>query len=223
MVREMGKNKSCPLGMKWILGIHFSYDDNRNNVFNFNHKVERLQTKLKMWSGRDLTLFGKVMIIKTSGLSQLIYSASNLVVPDGIAGTVKTKSFKFLWKNKKDKIKRAGLYQDPDKGRLGMTDINIMFKALRLAWMARLLAAGEKNWSTVPNHFFRKMGGLNFLLRCNYDTKYLKHLAIFYRNILEYFRDPKSLYGSNQAQDIILFNNKDILFSETPVYISEWF
>ena len=67
------------------------------------------------------------------------------------------------------------------------------------------------------------MGGLNFLLRCNYDTKYLKHLPIFYRNILEYFRDLKSLYGSNQAQDIILFNNKDILVGETPVYISEWF
>ena len=45
----------------------------------------------------------------------------------------------------------------------------------------------------------------------------------FYRNILEYFRDLKSLYGSNQAQDIILINNKDILVGEKPVYISEWF
>ena len=191
---KWANNKSCPLGMKWlhttvkILGIHFLYDDKGNNVFNFNHKVERLQMKLNMWSGRDLTVFGKVMIIKTLGLSQLIYSASNLVVPDGIAGTVKTKTIKFLWKNKKDKIKRAGLYQDQDKGGLGMTDIKIMFKALRLAWIARLLAAGEKNWSTVPNHFFRKMGGLNFLLRCNYDTEYIKHLPIFYRSILEYFR-----------------------------------
>ena len=136
--------------MKWlhtpvkILGIHFSYNGKGNKVFNFNHKVERLQTKLNMWSGRDLTLFGKVMIIKTLGLSKLIYSASNLVVPDGIAGTANTKSFKFLWKNKKDKIKRAGLYQDPDKGGLGMTDINIMFKALRLAWIARLGHRGKK-------------------------------------------------------------------------------
>ena len=85
-----------------------------------------------------MKLFRKVMIITTLGLSQLIYSASNLVVPDGIASIVKAKSFKFLWKNKKDKIKRAGLYQHPDKGGLGMTDINIMFKALRLAWIARL-------------------------------------------------------------------------------------
>ena len=45
------------------------------------------------------------MILKTLGLSQLVYSVSNLPVPQGIADAVKTKSFKFLWRNKKDKIK----------------------------------------------------------------------------------------------------------------------
>ena len=80
------------------------------------------------------------MIIKTLGLSQLIYSASNLVAPAGIEDTVKTKCFKFLWKNKKDKIKRSGLYQDTSKGGLRMTNIGLMLKSLNLAWIARLLA-----------------------------------------------------------------------------------
>ena len=79
-----------------LLGVHFSCDEKSNNELNFNQ-----QTKLNMWSARHLTLFGK-----TLGLSQLIYSASNLVVPAGIEDTVKTKCFKFLLKNKKDKIKR---------------------------------------------------------------------------------------------------------------------
>ena len=119
---------SSPLGMKWmrspvkILGVHFSYDEKGNKELNFNQKLKVLQTKLDMWTARDLTLFGKVMIIKTLGLSQLIYSASNLVVPAGIEDTVKTKCFKFLWKNTKDKIKRSGLYQDTSKGGLRMTD-----------------------------------------------------------------------------------------------------
>ena len=58
-----------------------------------------MQTKLDMWSSRDLTIFGRARLIKTLGISQLIYSASNLDVPQGIADIVKTKSFKFLWKN----------------------------------------------------------------------------------------------------------------------------
>ena len=118
---KWANNKNKPLNLKWlhspvkILGIHFSYDEKRNNELNFIHKIQKLQTKLDMWSSRDLTIFGRAMILKTLGLSQLVYSVSNLLVPQGIADAVKTKSFKFLWRNKKDKIKRSGLYQEPDR------------------------------------------------------------------------------------------------------------
>ena len=111
-----------------ILGIHFSYDEKRNNELNFIQKIQKLQTKLDMWSAGDLTIFGRAMILKTLGLSQLVYSASNLVVPQGITDTVKTKSFKFLWRNKKDKIKRSGLCQEPDRGGICMTDLLILLR-----------------------------------------------------------------------------------------------
>ena len=182
-------NKNRPLSIKWfhgpvkILGIYFSYDVKGNNELNFNQKIRKLQTKLDMWSSRDLTLFGRTMILKSLGLSQLVYSASNLVVPPGTVDLVKTKSFRFLWRNKKDKIKRSGLYQDPDTGGIRMPDINIMFKALKLAWIPRLMNSVKRNWCTIPNYFFKKMGGLNFLLKCNYDTKYLNDLPIFYKTI----------------------------------------
>ena len=68
----------------------------------------------------------------------------------------------------------------------------------------------KRNWNTIPNYFFKKMGGLNFLLRYNYDTKYLKDLPIFYKTILDNFNELKSLYAYYQKQDIILFNNKEI-------------
>ena len=226
---KWAKSRSNPLGMKWtrspvkILGIHFSYDDKGNDELNFNQKLKVLQTKLDMWSSRDLTLFGKVMIIKTLGISQLIYSASNLPVPAGIKDAVKTKCFNFLWRNKKDKIKRSGLYQDTSKGGLRMTDMGLMFKSLKLAWIPRILSAGKKNWCTVPDHYFRKMGGLNFLLRCNYNVNYFDKLPVFYKTILESFSELKTLHGYDESQDLVLFNNKDILVGGRPVYFHEWF
>ena len=226
---KWAKSRSNPLGMKWtrspvkILGVNFSYDDKGNDEFNFNRKLEVLETKLDMWSSRDLTLFGKVMLIKTLAISQLIYSASNHPVPARIEDSVKTKCFKFLWRNKKDKIKRSGLYQDSNKGGLRMTDISLMFKSLKLAWIPRLLCAGKKNWCTVPDHYFRKMGGLNFLLRCNYNVKYFDQLPVFYKTILKSFSELKTLYGYDQLQDLVLFNNKDILVVGRPVYLHEWF
>ena len=73
-----------------ILGVLFSYDEKNNNDLNFNLKLRKLQTKLDMWRARDLTLFGKVLlVIKSLGLSQIIHSVSNIEVPDGIAGAVR--------------------------------------------------------------------------------------------------------------------------------------
>ena len=205
-----------------ILGVHFSYDKRGNDDLNFNLKLRKLQTKLDMWSARSFTLFGRVLITKTLGISQIIYSASSIEVPDTIAATLKKKLFNFIWKNKKDKIKRTVLYQDVDKVGLRMTDVDIMFKVLGLAWIPRLLNAEDKNWCSSPNHYFRKLGGLNFLLKCNYDTKYFPQLPALYKNILKSFQELKLLYGYDQASDLVLYNNKDIQVDEKTVYLSNW-
>ena len=112
-----------------------------------------------MWRTRDLTLFGRFLIIKSLGLSQMIHSISNIEIPDSIAGTVRKNLFNFMWKNKKDKIKRTTLYQDLEKSGIHMTDVNLMFRSLRLAWIPRLLTVGDHNWCTVSYHFFKKLGG----------------------------------------------------------------
>ena len=223
-------NRNKPLDLKWfhspvkILGIYFSYNIKANNELNFDKKIQKLQTKLDMWNSRDLTIFGRAMSIKTLGISQLIYSASNLDAPKGIVEIVTTKYFKFLWKNKKDKIKRSGLYQDSDNGGIRMIDFDIMLKALKLTWIPRLWGTSDNsNWCIIPKHYFKRMGGLNFLLRCNYDTNFFNDLPLFYKKILQFFNELKTLYSYDQKQELILFNNKDILVDGKPFFLSEWF
>ena len=129
---------------------------------NFDLKINKLQAKLDIWRSRDLTLFDKTMIIKTLGVSSLIYSVSTITVPNDIAGNVKIRLFSFLWKNKRDKIKREGLYQGYDNGGLRMTDIETMIKALRLAWTPRLLKNGQSNWKFASDHFLKSYGDFDF-------------------------------------------------------------
>ena len=225
---KWANNKSKPFNLKWvssptrILGIYFSYDEKGNNEMNFNLKINKLQAKLDIWRSRDLTLFGKTMIIKALGVSSLIYSASNINVPNDTAGNVKRRLFSFLWKNKRDKIKREGLYQDYDDGGLRMTDIETMIKALRLAWIPRLLQNGQSNWKFAPDHFLNTYGGLRFLLTCNYQKKDFENLPLFYKDILLYFHELKTLYGCDVG-DTILFNNKEICIRGKTFFWKEWF
>jgi len=68
-------------------------------------KVDHLKTKLAAWRPRTckLTLFGRCLIAKTLGLSQIVYSASILYTPNIYASVVQSLLFQ---------IKRQGLYRD---------------------------------------------------------------------------------------------------------------
>ena len=66
---------------------------------NFKTNMAAIVNKayLDIWKSRGLTIYGKVLIIKSLGLSSLIYSISNVNVPKKIVSMVKDKIFRFLW------------------------------------------------------------------------------------------------------------------------------
>jgi len=72
--------------------------------------------------------------------------------------------FVFCGKIKGAKQKERDLYQDYDNGGLRMTDFETMIKALRIAWILRLLQNSQSNWKVAPDHFLKTYGGLWFLL-----------------------------------------------------------
>ena len=57
-----------------ICGIWYCYDQERAYKLNVTDKVEKLNSNLKRWKNRNLTFEGKSLIIKTFGISQLIYN-----------------------------------------------------------------------------------------------------------------------------------------------------
>ena len=75
-----------------------------------------------------------------------------------------------------------------------MIEFEIMTKALRLAWIPSLLENSKRNWKSVPGHVFKRCGGINFLLQCNYHIKYFQGLPKICKDILTFFDELKSLY-----------------------------
>ena len=55
-----------------------------------------------------------------------------------------------------------------------MTDFENVIKALRLAWISRLLCTGHQNWKSVPTHFFVQYGGLEFVLKGTLSRGFLR-------------------------------------------------
>jgi hypothetical protein len=83
-----------PLGLKWTkgatyLGIYISNDIQKATETNFQNKMQNIEDLLKMWTLRKLTLRGKVQIVNTLVISQLLYVGTVMVMPKGYLEKIK--------------------------------------------------------------------------------------------------------------------------------------
>ena len=191
---------------------------------NVSQKIENLNAKLGTWRSRQLSIFGRCLIVKSLGISQIVHSAAMLDIHKDCSVKIQSSIFKFIWKEKQDKIIREVLYQDYERGGLRVTHVETLCKALHLAWIRRFLRSdsrGMESEKVIPCSFFKKYGGLNFLLCCNFDEKFLKSIEMpsFYKQILSFFLELKSSYDTNGDQELILFNNKEKQIGGKTVFI----
>ena len=178
--------------------------------------MDKLSTILDIWQSRNLTLLGRVLVTKCLGISQLVYSISIFDTPSEYIKATNSLLFKFVWKKSKTKLNRKVMILDYTHGGLRAPNIELMSKSLKLAWITRLLRKEqpwEESWKTIPNHFLNKYCGLNFLLKCNYNEKFLRqtNLPQFCKSMLQHFLELKVAYNCAIGQDLVLFNNKEIL------------
>ena len=207
-----------------VLGIFLGYNQDKIIEENFLSRIRKMKTRLNLWLSRDLTLYGKSLLAKTLGVSQLVYAASLLSVPNAVIKIIQTELFSFLWKNKKDKIKRAVIYQPLAEGGLNFINFATMVKSLRLAWLSRLLGDNDDLWKVIPNYYLSEYGGLQFLLKCNYNAESInKCLPNFYRELLQYFQEFKNKTNIFPYGEFLLWNNKAITIENSSVFWRAWF
>ena len=226
------KNKSdMPFGFRWprdpikALGIFFSYDKNKTNELNFAEKIRNLEKTLNSWKKRNLTLYGKINIVKTFGLSKLIYNASVLVIPEHFIKETEKLIFDFIWDGKPAKIKKSTIIGEKKQGGLKMIDFNIMNKALKVAWIPRLQTRSDASWKIIPEAALENLGGISFLSQCNYDVKFLPfdNLPDFYSDILKYWQNTRFAFQKNTSpRNEIIWNNHNIIIDGKAPFYKSW-
>lgn len=228
------KNREdTPFNFRWqkdsvyALGIHFSNDDETCEKLNFFSKLNVLENTLNSWKRRKLTLLGRINIVKTLGLSKLIYNASVLPVPKAFCELVNKITFGFIWDNKTPKIKKSTIIGDKGNGGLNMIDFTLMNKALKCIWVKRFNLKSNAAWRIIPDEATYQMGCFNFLLSCKFNAKENKinNLPPFYERVLQYWydlRENDQCFGSN-AKKTIIWNNRDIKVDNKTIFWRTWF
>ena len=108
---KTANRKDMPCDVKWpqrpiyALGTAFSYNRNLCEAENFTSKINKLQKLFNIWSQRDLSLYGRILIAKTLGLSKLIYSSACVQTPVQVPDIVNKLVVNFIWNGKTRKLK----------------------------------------------------------------------------------------------------------------------
>ena len=75
---------------------------------------------------------------------------------------------RYIWSYKPSKVKHLALIGRTNEGGLSSIDVESKCKALRLTWIGRILK--EIGWNDIITEYLRPVGGLLFLLKCNYHA-----------------------------------------------------
>ena len=121
-----------------ILGIYFTYNSRLKNELNFDATLKSLKKTLNNWQWRNLTVLGKIQIIKTFAMLKLLFRASVLTFDKDFFKKLNTTLFNFLWKGK-DKIKRLALVSDYSDGGLKMPHLESTIKTQRIMCLKKFI------------------------------------------------------------------------------------
>ena len=82
-----------------------------------------------MWKARDLSLKGKITILKSLALPQLTYITNVMHVSNDFVKSVEKEIQNFVWNNKPPKIKYNTIIADINNGGLKMPHFETMIKS----------------------------------------------------------------------------------------------
>ena len=202
-----------------ILGVYFGYDEKQRNDLNFRQTLKSIKKSINMWKWRNLSLLGKIQIIKTFAIPKLMFRASVIPISNDLVKEANSIFYNFIW-NGKDKVKRCALISDIDKGGLKMLDIESMVSARRVICLKKFLEDYPSTWKSILNSCILPVGG-SLVLHCNFDTVKLKtQLPKYYKECFDAWSGLNSStpVTFNDIMNEIIWNNKFICIDKKSVY-----
>ena len=112
---------------------------------NLNTKVKRIKNTITTWSNMYLKMFGKITVLKTMVLSQILNVCSTVYIPEYFIKQVDKYYFQFLWgQGKRAKVKTEVMISSKTLGGAKMIDFQSMICSMKALWIKRFLSSTLK-------------------------------------------------------------------------------
>ena len=188
------------------LGIWYSNVEEEIQELNLKERVKKMETIINMWTPRNLSLRGKVTIIKTLILPQIQFLFSSIAIPDALLHSIDKLLIDYLWDGKTAKVKRTTVIGSIEDGGLNMVDVFVTHTAAKASWIKRLNSGNSGKWKVTTNW----MLNLNEkLLFCNPDKTIITNgKTLFHQQIIKAWQETNS---TNPKDSITILSQRLIM------------
>ena len=140
--------------------------------------------------------------------------------------TVEQLLFEFIWSGKPDKIKRDVMIAPINKGGANMIDIQVQDKAIKIAWITRLVDNNEAAWKILVEQQMPNI--ITNIWKANIHQNDIEqicpHLNRFWKDVLKswcelHFYEPQT---KKEVLDQILWNNSHIKVANKVIWYQRW-
>lgn len=188
------KRRDRPLDFLWncegllFLGVHLGNNNNYVNK-NWSKCKEKLSKTLSRWSSLSYSLSfkGRIIIANQLAASKLFHCLAVLSPPQQTLIELQEMLINYVWSGKRHLLRKQILFQQPNKGGLGLVCLQARTLTFRFAFLQRYLNLCSHPAYALCSHNFRRYKKLNLdfpLFLTELDPKFYTSLPCFYSEIL---------------------------------------
>ena len=123
-----------------VLGVKIHNQENQLCQDNYSPLLRKTKERLNHWTNRSLSLIGKICVINTLIASLFIYQMLVLpILPVKFFRSFEAIIREFIWNGNKAHIALDTLYQSKNMGGLGLTNLRLRDKAMKISWLKILI------------------------------------------------------------------------------------
>ena len=213
-----------------ILGIYFRNDIPVSKVAkNWESRIDKITRLLNLWTKRNLSIVGKIIILKTFIMSQLTYLMQSCYIPKEVLEELNRMFFRFIWRKKftnrraYEKVKRSVMKSSIGKGGLNMINIQDSQDAFILSRIEKIVGSSDKSEQKLPADFLAPVGGLSIFMNFTNNKNFQGRDLIksdFWRHALGvwlYHNEPCELSSTTIINQPI-FNNQNITYNKKNIF-----
>ena len=136
-----------------ILGLWFRVDLDRMVALNYKEKIDKMNKILSHWKRRDLTVYGKVTVIKSLVILLFNNLFTTLPNPDNNTFYIINKAvYEYLWKGCA-RIKSTVITKPYLEGGINMINLRAFINSLKVCWIRRCLNSNS-NYINLCSQYF---------------------------------------------------------------------